>query len=215
MNPLYLAVIFNDLVSCNFTSIHAASKNRDRPTVLAGKSLPEPCFRKSTNESHDLHILIMPPRRHSTRAERSQIIGARLNGGTLKVISNLMNINYETVKYTWRQYGNRDNEERDLPRSGRPRKTTQDQDNRLYRRLRIDNDLQWKKLLEVSDLGRTQIQQRMLEIDPSFHQYVRHWSPVGETAYRGPVGMMRKARWMLRRKVQSTLGSYYVYILAS
>ena len=38
---------------------------------------------------------------------------------------------------------------------------------------------------------------------------------VRETAYRGPVGMMRKARWMLRRKVQSTLGSYYVYILAS
>ena len=33
-------------------------------------------------------------------------------------------------------------------------------------------------------------------------------------AYRGQVGMARKVRWRLRGKEQSTLGSYYVFILA-
>ena len=35
------------------------------------------------------------------------------------------------------------------------------------------------------------------------------------TARKGQVGMARKARWMLWRKVRSTSGSYHVYILAS
>ena len=53
------------------------------------------------------------------------------------------------------------------------------------------------------------------------HDYLKNFAEristlcVRETAYRGPVGMMRKARWMVRRKVRSTLGSYYVYIPAS
>ena len=119
----------------------------------------------------------MAPHKQLSARERTRLVDARLAGMPLKDISNTYDVSYNTVKWTWKQYRKRDQEERDLPRSGRPRKSTTAQDNRLYRRLRIDNDLRWRGIVELSDLGRTQIQQRFLEIDPDFYQYMRHWSP--------------------------------------
>ena len=48
----------------------------------------------------------MLAQRHLTPVSRQQIVNTRLERVTLKDISNQMNIGYETVKYTWRQYNN-------------------------------------------------------------------------------------------------------------
>ena len=47
------------------------------------------------------------------------------------------------------------------------------------------------------------------------HLHCEGFEQCQRTARKGQVGMARKARWMLWRKVRSTSGSYHVYILAS
>ena len=119
----------------------------------------------------------MPAQRRLKPSERQQIIGARLSRVPLIEISNRTNIPYSTVKYTWSQYGKRDSEEHDLPRQGRPRKTSEDQDKRLYRYVRIRSDMPWSELLEETLLSRTSVRRKFKEIDPDFKKYRMRWCP--------------------------------------
>ena len=50
-------------------------------------------------------------------------------------------------------------------------------DQQLYRHLRISNDLLWREIMDTSSLGRTQIQQRLAEIDPTFKPHRTIWAP--------------------------------------
>ena len=109
--------------------------------------------------------------------ERSEIIGMHKARVPLKQISRNTGKYLSTVKYTVKKAAVRDEAQHDLPRSGRPRKSTRNQDNHLYRHARIRNDISWAELVELAPIKRTQIQQRFREIDPNFRQYLRQWSP--------------------------------------
>ena len=109
--------------------------------------------------------------------QRNAVIGAHLNRVPLTRISKNMQIPIATVNRTWAKRFDRDDQQHDLPRSGRKRTTTSTVDQRLYRHLRIKPDLHWKEVLEISSLRRTQIQQRLREIDPNFGLYRAIWAP--------------------------------------
>ena len=83
----------------------------------------------------------MPRQRKLKPHERSEIIGQYKARVPLKAISRNLSVPRPTVQYTVKQSEKRDSQERDLPRSGRPRHLTQAQDNSLYRHLRINNNL--------------------------------------------------------------------------
>lgn len=66
---------------------------------------------------------------------RHEIVGAKKNRVPLTQIAVYMSLNYNTVKYTWKQRHARGQSGKDLSH-GRPRKTTDDQDRDLYKRVR-------------------------------------------------------------------------------
>lgn len=112
-----------------------------------------------------------------TPAKRNQLIGAHLNGVTLKAAAEQLDINYNTAKYTWQARNRRPLGQLSCNRSGGPRKTTQADDNRLYRHLRRQPTLKWREIAEITPLKRTQTRRRMTEIAPDFHQYISKWRP--------------------------------------
>ena len=119
----------------------------------------------------------MPPHRRQLKPhERSEIIGQYNARVPLHQISKNTGRRRSTIQWTVKQANLRDDEQHDLQRSGRPRETTQAQDNRVYRHLRINNDLRWPEVEDIAGIKRTTIQNRMREIDPKFHQYRRQWS---------------------------------------
>ena len=118
----------------------------------------------------------MAPYQRLTPSKRSEIIGAHTSRVPLREIHRNTGIPLTTVQRTVRMAGIRDNEQHDLKRSGRPRKSTRSEDDRLYRHLRINNDLRWTEIEDLMLIQRTQIRQRMHEIDLNFHQYRRQRS---------------------------------------
>ena len=116
----------------------------------------------------------MAPYVRLTGNQRSEIIGAHRERIPLAQIAANYQCHPETIRRAWRMRDRRNDKQQDLSRSERPRQSTEMQDQRLYRHLRIDNDLRWRDILDLHPLRRTQIQQRLAEIDPSFRQYLRH-----------------------------------------
>ena len=139
----------------------------------------------------------MPRRRELKPYERSEIIGQYKARVPLNAISRNLGIPRPTVQYTVKQSEHRDPEQHNLPGRGRPRKSTRAQDDRLYRHLRIDNDLCWSEIEELIPIKRTQIRQRMREIDKRFRQYRRQWSQ-----YLSPSNIKE------RKKYASDYGSF-------
>ena len=119
----------------------------------------------------------MPPQRRLKPSERSRILGAIDNGVPLKDISNTYNVPYSTVKYTKKKSFERDADQHDLPRQGRPRETSRQGDARLYRRLKRHPETTWSEIQELTPLKKTQTRQRLLEIDPDFKKRQRRWRP--------------------------------------
>lgn len=120
----------------------------------------------------------MPKTRELTVNERSEIIGAHKNRVPLTDISKNMGIPYGTVKYTWQQREKRaENGQHSLPRS-RPRKTTDEQDNRLYRQLRRDPRTIYKDIKDATPLGRRQTLTRMKKIGGGFGHFRAKWRPL-------------------------------------
>lgn len=120
----------------------------------------------------------MPKSRELTPNERSEIIGARLNRVPLKEISRNMNIPYSTVKYTWSKREEREQvDQRSLRRSA-PRKTTDDQDNRLYRQLRRHPTTSYKDIKDITPLGRRQTLRRVKDFGGGFGHYKAKWRPL-------------------------------------
>ena len=83
----------------------------------------------------------MAPQRRLKGYERLEIIGAHNVRVPLKEIARNIGISPSTVRRTVRKSRVRDEWQHDLPRSGRPRESTPAQDNRIYRHLRINNNL--------------------------------------------------------------------------
>ena len=110
----------------------------------------------------------MPRRRKLKPHERSEIIGQYKARVPLRAISKILYLKRSTVQYTVKQSNQRDEAQHDLPRKERPRGTISTQDNRLYRHLRINNNLRWSEIEDLTPIRRTQIRQRMQEIDPTF-----------------------------------------------
>ena len=119
----------------------------------------------------------MPPQRRLKTFERSQLLGALYAGNTLKDAAKKLNIPYSTAQYTKKKALERDDEQHDLDRSGRPRITIKNEENRLYRRARRQPDTQWHELLELTSAGKNTIRRRFAEIDPFFKKYPKRWRP--------------------------------------
>ena len=85
----------------------------------------------------------MAPLRELTPGERNQIIGAKRNGVKLTEIAQKLGKSYDTVRQTWQKRDKRPASQVSIPRSGRPRKASDDQTNRLYRQLRSDLSMTW------------------------------------------------------------------------
>ena len=115
-----------------------------------------------------LHTDPMAPQRRLKGYERLEIIGAHNARVPLKEIARNIGIPPSTVRRTVRKSRVRNKWQYDLPRSGRPRESTPTQDNRIYRHLRINNNLRWSEIEELASIKRTQIRQRLHEIDPNF-----------------------------------------------
>ena len=122
--------------------------------------------------------------------ERSEIIGMHKARVSLKEISRNTRCCLATVKSTVRKAESRGPDQHDLPRSGRPRKSTRNQDDHLYRRARTRNDMSWAELTEIAPISRTTIQRRFREIDPNFRQYRRQWSQ-----YLSPSNIRQRAKY--------------------
>ena len=132
----------------------------------------------------------MAPQRRLQPHERSEIIGAYKARTPLREISRNAHIPQSTVQRTVQKAGIRDPQQHNLPRKGRPQKTTPAQDNRLSRHVRINNNLRWSEIKDLTLIQRTQIQQRMQEIDPTFRQYRRQWSQ-----YLSPANIRERAKY--------------------
>ncbi|KAK1120177.1 hypothetical protein K0M31_012548 [Melipona bicolor] len=76
---------------------------------------------------------VMPKIRELTPAKRSQIFNRRLKGKTLRKIASDFNISAECVRKVVNRLETNDSAE-NLPRSGRPRKTTVRRQNRMILR---------------------------------------------------------------------------------
>ena len=148
---------------------------------------------KSENQQHHLHLLFsrrMAPYTRLKPEQRNAVIGARLNRVPMREISKNMQIPERTVRRTWAKRFERDDEQHDLPRSGRNRTSTIEADKRLHRHLRISPDLHWAQVVELSTLSRTQIQQRLRELDPNFGPKRALWAP-----YISPLNQRKRDRY--------------------
>ena len=115
----------------------------------------------------------MAPNREYSRRERCSIIGAKELGVPLTEISVNTGKSYGGVKKTWALRNKRPYDQRDQKRSGRPRKASEEQVNRLYRQLRRNPDFLWAEVIAEFPNGRTQTKARLKEIDPTFRKYLR------------------------------------------
>ena len=57
-----------------------------------------------------------------------------------------------------------------------PPKTSPQDDQQLYRHFCISNDLLWRKIVNTNSLNRTQIQQKLAKIDPTFKPHCTIWA---------------------------------------
>ena len=107
-----------------------------------------------------------------TPAQRNRIIDGHENNIPLTQIVAATSISYLTVKYTWQMRNRRPLAQLDQPRNDRFRKTTIDDDNRLYRHTRINPRISWQEMRDLSSIKRTQIRQRFREIDPHYTHHI-------------------------------------------
>ncbi|KAI9676687.1 MAG: hypothetical protein M1829_003006 [Trizodia sp. TS-e1964] len=109
---------------------------------------------------------------------RNRIIGAKQMGIPLKEISNNLGISINTVGYTWRKRHERQElHQKSLPR-GRPRKSTRQQDNELYRFTRAHPTATLRETVLHTPLQRTQMKARLKEIDPRYRKYKKSVRPL-------------------------------------
>lgn len=89
-----------------------------------------------------------------------------------------MNIPYPTVRYTWVKRNERGpGDQKSLPRPT-PRKTTDIQDNRLYRQLRRHPITTYQDIKEITPLGRRQTLRRMKKFGGGFGHFPARWRPL-------------------------------------
>ena len=116
-----------------------------------------------------LHTIISRYRKQLKPHQRSKIIDKYKAKVPLRQILRNTGLRLSTVHWTINQSDLCDKAQHDLPYSSRPRHSTRAQDNRLYRCLRINNDLRWSDIEDLMPIKRTQIRQRMREINLKFY----------------------------------------------
>jgi transposase len=119
----------------------------------------------------------MPPYNRLKPNQRSEIIALRNERIPFTQISNRLNIPYKTVRYTWKQRTRRDENQRDLYRSGRPRSGSELEVHRLYEKALFRPNCTWAELLETTSLSQSTVRRRMREIDPDFKKFPKRWCP--------------------------------------
>ena len=117
----------------------------------------------------------MPAQRRLKPSERQQIITARLSRVPLIEISNKTNIPYSTVKYTWSQYEKHNSEEHNLLHQNRLHKTSENQNKKLYKYVKIKNNMPWFELFKKTLLSRTSVHRKFKKINPNFKKYQMRW----------------------------------------
>ena len=108
-------------------------------------------------------------------SKRSEILGEVNAGKPLRDISNTYGVSLSTIKYTKRKASERDQDQHDLPRQGRPRKTSKQYDTRLVRSLKRHTTEPWSATLENASISKATIQRRISEIDPELRHKQRRW----------------------------------------
>ena len=119
----------------------------------------------------------MAPRGRLKPYERQEIMGGVKLRVSLRDISNQLNIPYSTVKYTKQKAERRDPQQHDLKRSGRPRKSIPEDDQRLYRHTKINTSLLWEEVLQLTTLSKNSVRRRFKEIDPDWRLFIKKWRP--------------------------------------
>ena len=99
----------------------------------------------------------MAPQRRLRPHERLQLLGASIARVPLKEAAHRMNIPYSTAKYTKKQASLRYKNQADLQYSGRPRKVINQEIQRLYRQIKIDNSIFWSSLLDSTPFSESTI----------------------------------------------------------
>ena len=102
-----------------------------------------------------LHTTTMPRRHELKPHERSEIIGQYKTRVPLKAISRNLGVPRPTVQYTVKKSETRDEQQHNVPGRGQLRKTTQAQDDRLYRHLRVNDDLRWSEIDDLMPIRHT------------------------------------------------------------
>ena len=134
---------------------------------------------KSENQQHHLHLLFsrrMAPYTCLKPEQRNAVINTHLNRVPMHEISKNMQIPERTIRRTWAKHFECDDEQHDLPRSKHNRTLTIKANKKLYRHLQILLDLHWAQIIELSILNRTQIQQRLRELDLNFGPKQVFWA---------------------------------------
>ena len=93
-------------------------------------------------------------------------------------ISTITKIPESTVKYTKKKAQERDQDQHDLPRSGRPRKTSKSQDARSYRYLKHHSNMTGAEISKTNNLKRSSMRRRLLKIDPNLRRRKCLWRPL-------------------------------------
>ena len=116
----------------------------------------------------------MPPHRRKLQPwQRSEIMGQYDARVPLRQISRNTGFRPSTIHWTVKQSEIRDEAQHDLPRSGQPRKSTCAQDDRLYQHIRINNNLNWADLEDLTIIKHATIQERFNKTSADYHSYCR------------------------------------------
>ena len=120
----------------------------------------------------------MPPQTRLKPSQRIQVLGMRDANIPTKQISDLAGIPASTVRYTKRKAPERGSDQEDLPRAGRPRRTSKQQNIRLYRHVKRRNTMSWDEIEKLTPLKRSSIRQKLREIDPDLRRRRSLWRPL-------------------------------------
>ncbi|CAK9829697.1 Transposable element Tc1 transposase [Anthophora retusa] len=119
----------------------------------------------------------MPKIRELTPAERSQIFNRRLKGETLRKIASDFNVSAECVRKVVNRLETNGTAE-NLPRSGRPRKTTVRQDRMILREVHKNRNISSKQLKAELNLPIKETQIRMRIKEAGYHSRVSRKRPL-------------------------------------
>jgi transposase len=109
---------------------------------------------------------------HGRPTERSEILGRIKAGQPLKETSANSRFSYVTVKrIKAKEHLRAPYDQHDLPRSGAPKKFSENEANHWYRRTRRDPDITYAEIVRESDIGRRQIYNRLHEFGGHYHKY--------------------------------------------